>query len=59
MQRLCENCKFWFEAETMENWGTCTKNGSSTRNTQKTKSKGVVGILRRCDENCWDFKAKR
>jgi len=56
MQKLCENCEFWVETGTMQNWGTCTKNGGST---QRTKSKAVTGILRRCDENCWDFKAAR
>jgi len=55
MQKLCENCKYWIAADSMENWGTCTRNGNGTK---KTKDKAVTGILRRCDENCWDFEAK-
>ncbi len=56
MQKLCENCKFWVATNSMQNWGTCTKNGSDT---QGTKNRAVTGILRRCDENCVDFKATR
>jgi len=58
MQNLCENCKFWIETERMQNWGTCTKNGSGTCSSHRTMSKAVTGILRRCHENCWDFEAK-
>ena len=53
MNRLCENCKHWVAVDSMENWGVCAKNENS-----KKKGKGkFTGVLRRCDENCRDYKS--
>jgi hypothetical protein len=42
-------------ADSIPNWGICAKTES---NTKRQKGK-VTGVLRRCDENCRDFKLKR
>lgn len=51
MDRLCENCKFWVATESMEKWGNCNW---TARGEEVNKVKN--GVLRRCDENCWNFE---
>lgn len=52
MEKVCENCKYWVASDSTVNWGICAK----TNKPKQIKDKAVSGVLRRCDENCWDFK---
>jgi hypothetical protein len=56
MEKLCENCKYWSPVDSMPNWGNCYIAGY--RN--KKAGEGLTGdVLKRCDENCFDFKPTR
>ena len=53
MDKLCENCKYWCPVDSMPNWGNCYIAG----HLNKKIGEGLTGdVLRRYDENCFDFK---
>jgi hypothetical protein len=53
MEKLCENCKYWFPIDSMPNWGNCYIAGHSN----KKVGEALTGdVLRRYDENCFEFK---
>jgi hypothetical protein len=52
MEKLCENCRYWRAFDARPNWGNCYI--ASHRNKAE---EGLTGdVLRRYDENCFDFK---
>lgn len=56
MEKLCVNCKYWYPVDSMPNWGNCHRTGHHTKN----KRQGLTGdVLKRCDENCFDFRPAR
>jgi hypothetical protein len=56
MEKLCENCKYWCPVDSMPNWGNCHR-ASSHNKISGDRLQGDV--LKRCDENCFDFKRTR
>jgi hypothetical protein len=53
MEKSCKNCKYWFPVDSMPNWGNCNQAGRRT----KKLGKVLIGdVLRRYEENCFDFK---
>jgi hypothetical protein len=56
MEQVCENCKYWFPVDLMPNWGNCHR----ARHRIKNAENSLTGdVLKRCDENCFDFKQTR
>jgi hypothetical protein len=53
MEKLCENCKYWCPVDSIPNWGNCNRAG---RRAKKVREDLTGDVLRRYDENCFDFQ---